>query len=250
MPEIVNGISLEVVSNPEAGAELLANKYLEKAAEPKTNIMTSTGRTFEPIYANLRHESSSSFRNVTFLNQDEYCLEIAERKFKLVDEDNEHSFRRFMREQLFDHINFPLRNSHFPTMENYKRPGAFDALIGRLGGIDVAFLGLGRNGHLGFNEPWSGFGCKTHLVALTEETRLDNAKPGQKEPVPEWAITVGLGTLAASKEIQLVVFGKHKSQTLHDALLGPITTEMPASVLQRHATKISVVADEAAAALL
>jgi glucosamine-6-phosphate deaminase len=253
MFKMANEVRWEIVDNPLTGAELVDDYFTDGVEDPAVhNVLTSTGNTFKPIYAGLRrHLEAGYLSGLNIINQDEYCVEVGDAKFQMIAEDDPQSFKRFMRRELFDEIGFPLERSYFPGLENIVDEGSFDRKISQLGGIDVAYLGIGSNGHLGFNEPWSSFNSLTRLVQLTPETQAANYDPAIGKPVPGAAITVGLGTIVAAKEIVLVAFGEHKAEALYRAMKDEITEKVPASILQmpQYALKTLVVADDAAARL-
>ncbi len=151
---------------------------------------------------------------------------------------NEQSYRYFMNENLFRHINIPLENTHVPSglAEDMEAECVnYDALITNLGGIDLQLLGIGHNGHIGFNEPNNAFEKTTHIVSLGESTIQANARffDDIKE-VPNKAITMGIKSIMQAKKILLNANGPDKKDIIEKALYGPVTPSVPASILQLH----------------
>ena len=180
------------------------------------------------------------FSEVKSVNLDEY---------KGLPRDNDQSYYYFMYNNLFKHININLDNTNVP---NGMEPDAekeclrYEGIITDLGGVDLQLLGLGRNGHIGFNEPDDTFGNITHYVNLTESTIDANKRFfASADDVPKQAYTMGIGTIMKAKKILLIVSGEDKADALAKAVYGPVTPQLPASVLQLHSDVI-VVADEAA----
>lgn len=169
------------------------------------------------------------FSEVTTVNLDEYVGLTG---------DHDQSYRYFMDVNLFDHINIDKTRTHVPNgcAEDAKAEGeAYDDMIKRLGGIDLQLLGIGLDGHIGFNEPDSVFTAATHQVTLDESTIEANARFfANKEDVPKKAITMGMMSIMQAKKILLVANGKAKKEVLEKALNGPVDPMMPASILQLH----------------
>ena len=152
--------------------------------------------------------------------------------------DNEQSYRYFMNHNLFDHINIDKKNTNVP---NGTAPDMeaeclrYDALIKSLGGIDLQLLGIGHNGHIGFNEPGQAFEKTTHIVTLGESTIEANARFfGSKDEVPKQAITMGIKSIMQAKKLLLIANGKDKEDIVNKALYGAVTPAIPASILQIH----------------
>lgn len=182
-----------------------------------------------------------SFKNVTTFNLDEYIGLPAS---------HPESYHSYMRQHLFDHIDIPLAQANVPN-GNAPDPVAecarYDAMIEDADQIDLQLLGLGHNGHIGFNEPAHALIRATHVVDLAEETRQANARFFDSiDEVPTHAITMGVGTILKAKMILLVVKGADKADIVQRALQGPITTDCPASLLQTH-SHLVVLLDRAAA---
>lgn len=151
---------------------------------------------------------------------------------------NEQSYRYFMNENLFKHINVPIENTHVPSglaKDMEEECVKYDALITNLGGIDLQLLGIGHNGHIGFNEPDNAFEKTTHIVSLGESTIQANARFFEDiNEVPNKAITMGIKSIMQAKKILLIANGPDKKDIIEKALYGPVTPSVPASILQLH----------------
>lgn len=184
------------------------------------------------------------FSKVTSVNLDEY---------KGLSADNDQSYRYFMNTNLFDHVNIDKEKTYVPNglePDSRKACDQYNAIIERAGGIDLQLLGLGHNGHIGFNEPADHFPAVTHCVDLTESTIEANKRFFASEAdVPRQAYTMGIQNIMSARRILVIVSGADKAGILKKVVNGPITPQVPASVLQLHGD-VTIVADEAAAALL
>jgi len=210
-------------------------------------LILPTGGTPRAIYARLiaEHRSNKlSFRHVVTFNLDEYHG---------LKPDHVESYRAFMQRELFDHIDIDPANAHVPRGDLPAEAvaghaAAYEAQIEALGGADLCLLGIGRNGHIAFNEPGSSPDSRTRLIALDRTTRLDAAKSfAGVANVPLRGVSMGVGSIRAAKRILLIALGEAKAPALAAAVEGPQTTACPASLLQDHAD-ITVIADPAAAA--
>jgi glucosamine-6-phosphate deaminase len=209
----------------------------------------ATGSSPKKVYQELiriHREEGLSFKNVITFNLDEYHP---------MEPDSIQSYVRFMKEQLFDHIDIPVTNYHLPdgTLPLEKIPEFcrdYEAKIDRLGGFDYYLLGIGRNGHIGFNEPGSTINSKTRLMTLDIATKID-ASPdfGGLQKVPKKAITLGIDSIMKSKKIVLLAWGEHKADSVAKAVEGTVTSDIPASYLQLH-PNASFILDETAASML
>ena len=182
------------------------------------------------------------FSQVTSVNLDEY---------KGLSPENDQSYRYFMNTNLFDHVNIDKTRTFVPNgleADSDKACSEYNEIIRKQGGVDLQLLGLGHNGHIGFNEPDEEFDKLTHCVNLTESTIEANKRFFEKEEdVPRQAYTMGIKTIMRAKKILLIVSGADKADILYQSLCGPITPHVPASILQLH-NDVTVVADEAALA--
>jgi glucosamine-6-phosphate deaminase len=216
--------------------------------DPSLTLGLATGSTTIGVYAELarmHREEGLDFSKVVTFNLDEYVGLPA---------DHPQSFRYFMQENLFSHINVDPANIHIPDgtcRGNYDEYCAsYEKSIRQAGGIDLQILGIGRNGHIGFNEPASSLGSRTRLKALTRETLEDNRKFfASVEEMPKCAITVGIGTILEARRIVLLAAGSSKAKAVARAIEGPITASVTASALQLHPDVTFIVNEEAAAEL-
>jgi glucosamine-6-phosphate deaminase len=230
-----------------AVAREIADLIRQRAAEGRNCVLgLATGNTPVGVYNELvrmHREDGLSFKNVITFNLDEYYPMQA----------NElQSYVRFMREHLFDLIDIPAGNCHVPDGTLPIEQVAdyctwYEDQIATAGGIDIQILGIGRTGHIGFNEPGSGAQSRTRLITLDRVTRIDAASDffGQ-EHVPRRAITMGVGTILAARQIIMLAFGEHKAPIIARAVEGEVSPTIAASFLQEHANA-KVVMDEAAA---
>ena len=188
----------------------------------------------------MNHEGLIDFSRVRTYNLDEYVG---------LDPAHVCSYRRFMNENLFDHINIDKANTHVPCgigADHEADAKAYDAAVEAAGGIDLQLLGLGRNGHIGFNEPGETFMKGTHCVALSQSTIEANRRFfSDKEEVPRQALTVGMAPIMQARQVLLLVSGKDKAPMVKEAFFGPVTPWVPASILQLHKDVI-LLGDQAA----
>lgn len=213
---------------------------------PASKLGLATGSSPEGLYRCLvaSYEAGDlDFSQVTTYNLDEY---------RGISHDNDQSYYYFMRKNLFDHVNVPEDAIHMPDGENPDADAecvAYEAAIRAIGGVDLQLLGIGHNGHIGFNEPSDAFDTVTHCVDLAESTIQANSRFfASADEVPRQAYTMGIGTIMCAKKVLLVVSGEGKAQAVKDSFFGPVTPQVPASILQFH-PDVTVVADEAALSL-
>lgn len=211
--------------------------------KPDCVLGLATGSTPIGTYEQLirwYEKGDLDFSQVHSINLDEY---------RGLSPENDQSYRHFMNEHLFDSINIDKKNTFVPDgMEPDKEKACkdYDGIIRSHGGIDMQILGLGHNGHIGFNEPGSAFGKETHCVQLTESTISANARFFSSiDEVPKEAYTMGIKSIMQAKKIVVIVSGESKKEIVKRAFRGPITPEVPASVLQLH-NDVILVGDEAA----
>ncbi len=214
-----------------------------------TVLGLATGSTPLQVYAELvrlHKEEGLSFERVITFNLDEYYP---------MQPNELQSYVRFMNENLFDHINVKKENVHIPdgTIPKgkvYEYCQEYERKIDESGGLDVQILGIGRTGHIGFNEPGSLEKTRTRLVTLDEVTRSDAASAFYgEEHVPRQAITMGVGTIMKARKIYLMAWGEAKARIIKEAVEGEITDQIPATFLQNH-ENTKVILDEAAASVL
>jgi glucosamine-6-phosphate deaminase len=226
-------------------AQLIAAAVRKK---PALVLGLATGSTMVGVYkhlAGLHRQGSLDFSSVITFNLDEYLgLPAAHPR----------SFHHFMNEHLFAHVNVAPGNIHIP--DGTIRAGydqycaAYEEAIRKAGGIDLQLLGIGRNGHVGFNEPTSSLASRTRLKVLSQETLDDNAKFfARGEESPSCAITMGIGTILEARRILLLATGQSKSSAVAKSIEGPITSAVSASALQLH-PDVTFLIDDAAASQL
>ena len=225
-------------------ASIIASQIIMK---PACVLGLATGSSPVGTYKKLIewHEKGLvDFSQVTSVNLDEY---------KGLSEDNDQSYRYFMNTNLFNHVNINKEKTYVPNglePDSQKACDQYNEIIASVGGIDLQLLGLGHNGHIGFNEPDTYFPSVTHCVDLTESTIEANKRFFASEAdVPRQAYTMGILNIMSARKIVVVVSGADKAEILKKVVTGPITPQVPASVLQLHGD-VTIIADEAAAALL
>ena len=204
----------------------------------------ATGSTPLGLYKHLitMHREGLDFSEVTTFNLDEYLG---------LDGDHPASYRHYMQENLFQYLNVSPKKIHIPdgsTEDAVAECQAYEAKIREAGGIDVQILGIGHNGHIGFNEPGTAFGQTTHAVDLDQRTREANARffDGNMDNVPTQAISMGIKSIMQARQILLLASGPDKAEAVAAAALGPVTRELPASILQLH-PQVTFLLDRAAA---
>ena len=228
----------------EEAARLAADRFQELlCTKPACVLGLATGSTPIPLYRELIAREQAGridFSRVRSVNLDEY---------KGLAPDHPQSYRRFMQENLFDHISIRPENTYVPdglATNVDAMCSAYERTIEDLGGVDLQLLGLGHDGHIGFNEPCDHFSARTHETALAEITRQANARFFASEAeVPTAAYTMGVGTVMAARKILMIVTGADKSDILHKAFFGPVTPWVPASILQFH-PDVTLICDRAA----
>src|SRR5438034_9575482 len=231
-------------------AKTIASLIREKQAkEEKLVLGLATGSTPRTLYAELvrmNKEAGLSFKNVITFNLDEYYP---------IDHDALQSYNCYMQRHLFDHIDIDPKNVHIPNGELAKEKvkqqcAEYEKAIDEAGGIDLQVLGIGNNGHIGFNEPGSSIYSKTRLITLENSTRLANSYEfANISEVPRMAVTMGISTIMKAKQVILLAWGPAKAPVVQKAVEGSVTEQIPASLLQQHADCTFVV-DKAAAAEL
>ena len=237
-----------VTKTPEEAGKVAADSFESVIAKkPACVIGLATGSTPLPLYRELIAREKSGridFSRVRSANLDEY---------KGLAPDHPQSYRRFMQENLFDHISVKPENTIVPdglAEDVDAMCTAYEQQIEDWGGVDIQLLGIGHDGHIGFNEPDDHFPAKTHEVALTPMTREANKRFFDSiGDVPTAAFTMGIGTVMAAKEIIMIVTGADKAEIVSKAFNGPVDPAVPASILQFH-PNVTLICDEAAASRL
>ena len=247
-------IPVKIFTSPKDGADFVARQVADFIRDKQTKkekcvLGLATGSTPKSLYAELvriHKEEKLSFKNVIAFNLDEYYP---------VDNDALQSYNRFMRTNLFDHIDINPKNIHIPNGETKKEDikehcRQYEKMIKDAGGIDLQILGIGNNGHIGFNEPGSGIHSKTRLITLDNSTRIANAYEfANISQVPRLAITMGISNILESKKIILMAWGSSKATVIKKAVEDDDSEQVPASLLQNH-DDITFVVDETAASEL
>ncbi len=215
--------------------------------KPNAVLGLATGSTPVGAYKRMieMYENGDlDFSKIQSINLDEY---------KGLSGDHDQSYRYFMNTNLFDHININKENTFVPNglaEDAEAECAAYDKRIKEKGGIDLQLLGIGGNGHIGFNEPDASFIKETHVVTLAEGTRQSNSRFfASIDEVPTHALTMGIQGIMSAKKVLLLATGEAKAQAIYDSFFGPVTPAVPASILQLHAD-CTVIADEAALSLV
>ncbi len=238
-----------VIATDRENASRQAADYLAALvrARPNAVLGLATGSTPLALYRELirQHaEQRLDFSRCTTFNLDEYAG---------LGSDHPASYRRFMQENFFSEVNIAPENIHIPNGLAEDIPAhcaAYEQAIARAGGIDVQVLGIGRDGHIGFNEPSSSLASRTRIKTLTERTRADNARFfSAPDAVPHHVITMGIGTIMEARAVVMLAFGEAKAAAVAAMVEGPLTAMVPASILQMHPVA-KVILDEAAASML
>lgn len=239
-----------IISKDAEVGSYAAAKVVARLVRGKPNAVLglATGSTPLLLYKELirmHEEEGLDFSEVVTFNLDEYIGLPA---------DHAQSYRRFMNETLFSQINIKLENTHVPDGMAAEVPdacAAYEQTLVASGGIDLQVLGIGSDGHVGFNEPTSSFASRTRIKTLTRQTVADNARffGGDESKVPHHCITMGIGTIMDARAILTLAFGANKAEAVAATVEGPVSSMMPASILQHH-PEAKIFIDEAAASRL
>lgn len=237
-----------ILEDANAVAQYGANLFKQQLKKKPTSVLgLATGSSPIELYKNLIAANKAgeiSFSQATTFNLDEYLG---------LSGDHPQSYRYFMNEQLFNHVDINKANTHVPDGSSKDPASActeFETRMKDAGGVDVQLLGIGRNGHIGFNEPTSSLASRTRVKTLTKETIDDNARFfAADEFQPNLSITMGIGTILESRQVVLIATGASKAQAIKDTVEGALSAACPASILQMH-PKAVIVLDQAAASLL
>ena len=228
-----------------AAANIIAAQVILK---PRCVLGLATGSSPVGTYQELVRRCQAGeldFSQVRTVNLDEYVG---------LDRDHDQSYAYFMRDNLFNHINLDLSNTNVPDgmdPDGNSACARYDQIIRDLGGIDLQLLGIGHDGHIGFNEPGEAFELETHCVDLTPETIEANKRffDGNVDLVPKQAYTMGIKTIMQARKVLMVANGAGKAEIVKKAFFGPVTPEVPASILQMH-PDFTLVGDEEALSLI
>ena len=214
---------------------------------PALRLGLAAGNTPTGVYRHLvrLHQSDRlDFSLVRIFSLDEFLG---------LPQDSPNSFRAFYRRHLLDHINAEPAHVHLLNGEVEKEISSYcesyERRIREQGGIDLQILGIGRNGHLGFNEPGSSLRSRTRMTLLSDATRRANAQSFNRARVPQWAVTMGIGTILESRALLLLAFGEEKAAAVAKAIEGPLAASTPASAVQLHSAAILVLDQKAASRL-
>ncbi|AXK51464.1 glucosamine-6-phosphate deaminase [Spiroplasma alleghenense] len=235
---------IKVLNNKEVG-KMTAELILENIhSNPSIVLGLATGSTPESTYEYLIGDfkkNKTDWSKVRTFNLDEYVgLEPTHKK----------SYRYFMDEKLFKSVNINIKNTHVPNGINNTDPEAYDKLIAENGGIDLQLLGIGTNGHIGFNEPGTSFESLTSVVDLAQETIDVNSRFfASIDEVPKQAISMGLQSIMNAKKVVLIAIGKNKAEAIKQLVNGNISINWPCTVLQKH-KDVTIIVDEEAASLI
>ncbi|MBD7963230.1 glucosamine-6-phosphate deaminase [Fictibacillus norfolkensis] len=230
-------------------SSIAASMIIEKVRfKPDANLGLATGGTPIGLYQELIRDyrsNGTSYEKVCTYNLDEYVG---------IDSEDTNSYRYFMEENLFAYINVPESHIHIPdgTAEDLEAEcNRYDLELSREKGIDIQILGIGSNGHIGFNEPGTSFSSHTHIIELAEITRKANARFFQRlEDVPTHAITMGIASILKAKQIILLVSGLDKAEVMKQLLTtDEVNEQLPASALKNH-HNVTILADEEALSLI
>jgi glucosamine-6-phosphate deaminase len=232
------------------GVRVVAGLLREK---PSCTLGLATGSTPLLLYRELirmYEEEGLDLSKVTTFNLDEYIG---------LPPSHPQSYHYFMYEHLFRHVNIPERFIHIPSgmvdVNDIQRIHRFcewyEKRIVECGGIDLQLLGVGANGHIGFNEPGSSLGSRTRIKTLSQKTREDNSRffDDDMEKVPRYAITMGIGTILDSRMLLLLASGENKAEAIRDTVEGAVTAQVPASIVQMHRRAVLIVDEEAGSLL-
>ncbi len=237
-------MDIYISKNYEAMSKKAADLLISIVNEREKPVLgLATGGTPAGMYAELIRMNKAGkvdFSKTITFNLDEY--------YPISKEDN-HSYNYFMRENLFNHINIKIENTNIPdglASDWALESEEYEKKIRATGGVDLQVLGIGSNGHIGFDEPADDFPTKTQRTCLTEHTIHANARFFDRiEDIPKEAITMGIGTIMSAKKIMLLASGSIKAKMLKEAILGKVTPKVPASILQFH-KDVTIITDEEA----
>ena len=241
---MLSNITLHIEDDYEAMSKKATDVFIMALSQKMRSVFGfATGDTPKGLYRNLRTKDPYLFKRITAFNLDEYYP---------IHPENEQSYAYFMAKHLFDAIDLPQKQRHSPNgmaEDPIAECELYEQKLTAYGGIYFQVLGIGRNGHIGFNEPGESWTAQTNYVPLTQST-IDANSPNFLDPndMPRHAITTGMRGIMTAKQIMLLASGENKAEILYKALTGPVTPSVPASVLQLH-PDVTVVVDAAAGAL-
>lgn len=234
-----------VFPNPQAIAEYVSGLLIAQIQKKNNAVLgLATGSTMEPVYAKLCEQVAQQNVDVsglTTFNLDEYIG---------LGSDHPQSYRYYMRQHLFNRLAFVQHRAFLPDglcADSLQQCEQYSRQIQQAGHIDLQLLGIGNNGHIGFNEPGTSFASRTHVVPLTEQTRIDNSRFFDSlDEVPTQAITLGLQDIMESKQIILIATGTNKAQIMAELYESPVTEQLPASVIKSHPNALILLDEQSA----
>lgn len=237
-----------ITNSYEELSEACAKRIAEQIkSQPKSVLGLATGSTPIGTYKNLvtaYNEGEISFKDIVTFNLDEYVGLVGT---------HHQSYRYFMNEHLFNHVDIDLTHTHVPSgvsKDTDKECIAYESMIEQAGGIDLQLLGLGHNGHIGFNEPDEVFSRITHGVDLDERTIQANSRLFNSiDEVPRQAVTMGIGTIMKARQVIVIASGADKADIVERAFTGEVTPQVPASILQFH-PHVTIILDSESASKL
>lgn len=240
-------MEVKVFNNAQEIAVACADIFTQQLTEKTNSVLgLATGASPVPTYNELIkrcNEGKISFKDVKTYNLDEYCNLPC---------DDKNSYYTFMHENLFNSVDIKEENVHIldgNAAEPEKEAADFDNMIDNDGGIDLQLLGIGTNGHIGFNEPSDAFSDGTFKVKLTDSTIKSNSIYFDNDSMPRYALTMGINSIMKAKKIVLIATGESKAEAIKATVTGEVTPLCPASILQNHNDAILLI-DKAAASLL
>ena len=238
-------MQLHVYDTPEQACRAAAFLFAAQITEKADSVLgLATGSTPIPCYQELisfYKQGLLDFSKVTTFNLDEYCG---------IDYKHPESYHAFMDRNLFDHVNVNRENIHVPGGDTNEDGAKYDEMIRARGGVDIQLLGIGGNGHIGFNEPADAFSYGTHIVELAQSTIEANSRFFDSiDEVPKKAITMGVGNIMSARKVVLIATGAAKAKAIYETVRGEITPKVPATILRTHPNCV-ILCDREAAALL
>ncbi len=240
-------MKVKIFENAEEIAVAAAKLFVDIINEKNDAVLgLATGATPVPTYGKIIEaykDGKVSFEKVKTFNLDEYCD---------LPKDDKNSYYTFMHEQLFNHVDVKEENVNFldGNAEDWENESKrYSDAIAAAGGIDIQLLGIGTNGHIGFNEPADAFTDESFKVTLTQSTINSNQKYFGDVPMPRYALTMGIGSIMKAKKILLIATGESKAKAIEGMIKGGVTPQLPASILNEHADAV-IMLDKAAASLL
>jgi len=242
-------MEIVIQADPEVAGDLVAQEIVRLfAAKPTAVLGLATGSSPLPIYRALRARFKAG--EVSFAQGQAFTLD----EYVGLPEGHPESYRAVIRNEIVDHLDLPASSLHTPDAHGgdlEAAAAAYDRSITEAGGVDLQILGIGENGHIGFNEPGGSLASRTHVGTLTASTREANARffGGNPDEVPTQCITQGLGTIMEARALVLVATGEKKAQAIAQLVEGGVSQKWPATIMQHH-PRATVIVDEAAAAHL